>query len=117
MEGPSFGDWLTILIFVAGFAVSIVGGIWYLAEWMNREFSKNRGLIFDKIEELKDMFISKLEYHERHDDSRFSEIKDDLWAIKLRNAARDGMILNREFVLDQENKTNIRRASSKKTVG
>lgn len=32
--------------------------------------------------------IEKLEYHEAHDDKRFSQITDAMWTLRLENAQR-----------------------------
>lgn len=50
------------------------------------QFLSLRNLIF----KVKDDIIGKLEYHERHDDQRFQEIRNDVWEIRVRNAALDG---------------------------
>lgn len=38
--------------------------------------------------------LDKLEYHERHDDIRFSQLHDSIWDMKVRNAAIKGIIAN-----------------------
>lgn len=43
------------------------------------------------ISKVKDEILAKLEYHERHDDSRFANIRNDITDIRVRNAARDGV--------------------------
>ena len=58
--------------------------------WLNGQFSSLRRLVFEKTEQIKDALITKLEYHEKHDDARFQGISNDLWDIRVRNAARDG---------------------------
>ena len=41
--------------------------------------------------------IEKLEYHEQHDDKRFSEITNGLWEIRLNQAVKLGMLQNTEL--------------------
>ena len=60
--------------------------MWGLAWWLSGHFSDLRGLIYETINKTELAILSKLEYHERHDDSRFDDIKRDLWDVKLRQA-------------------------------
>lgn len=71
---------------VATIVVAISGSVWSLAWWLNGHFNSLRK---DFASIAKDI-ISKLEYHERHDDTRFSQIRDDIWAIRVFNASVDG---------------------------
>lgn len=66
----------------------IVGAVW----WLSAQFSFLRNMIYTKAEELRLQLTSKFEYHEKHDDERFGNISNDLWAIRMRNAARDGVM-------------------------
>lgn len=52
------------------------------------QFLSLRTLIF----KMKDDILDKLEYHERHDDTRFAQMNNDLWGLRLRNAALDKSI-------------------------
>lgn len=54
------------------------------------QFLSLRTLIY----KMKDDILNKLEYHERHDDARFSQMNNDLWTLRLRNAALDKSINN-----------------------
>lgn len=65
---------------------SIVGVVWYMRSWLEKQFHNLKLMIFEKLEELDE----KLQYHERHDDQRFHDISNDIWAIKVRNATIDG---------------------------
>lgn len=56
----------------------------YLARMLNG--------LYDKMDKTQDAIIAKLEYHEQHDDTRFANIDKELWAIKVRNASKDGYI-------------------------
>lgn len=70
----------------------IVTFVWYANSWLNRQFSETKKLIFDKLEEMKASILDKMDYHERHDDQRFHDMSNDIWAIKIRNAAIDGRV-------------------------
>lgn len=74
---------------------------WQVFSKVKDELSKTKEMIFKKLEEVTEKIMNKLEYHERHDDQRFHDIadnmnkrfnatSDDIWAIKVRNAAIDG---------------------------
>lgn len=38
--------------------------------------------------------VDKLEYHERHDDDRFGQIRNDLAELRIRNASKDALMTN-----------------------
>lgn len=78
MLNLSPADWIAIL----GVYITILGSVWTLGQYINGRFTK----IFDKIDSVKDQILMKLEYHERHDDKRFSEIREDIWETRLRIA-------------------------------
>lgn len=65
---------------------AIGGSVWSLAWWLNGHFNNLRKDFTSLAKEI----VEKLEYHERHDDQRFSQIRDDIWDIRVRNAAFDG---------------------------
>lgn len=69
---------------------TILGAVSGLAWFIFSQFSAVKKLVYDKFEDLQKTFITKLEYHERHDDQRFNAIQNDLWSIRVRNAAVDG---------------------------
>lgn len=82
---------LTVLIGIVTTMISTaVGTIVTLTWWLAKQFTTLRTLILDKTGETAKLITDKLEYHEHHDDERFSNVYNDLWAIKLRNAAKDG---------------------------
>lgn len=69
------------------------------AVWMNNQFNKIKDLLFHqidkqntKIDALEKSLIEKIEYHERHDDKRFEDVRNSLWEIRLRNAAVEGIV-------------------------
>ncbi len=51
----------------------------------------------ETADQLEKNFLEKLEYHERHDDKRFSDIVNSLWELRLRNAAIEGITTVREI--------------------
>lgn len=75
-----------------GIIVTIAGSVWSLAWWLSGHFEKIRKEIVMLGKEL----VDKLEYHERHDDTRFSQIRDDITDIRVRNAASDALLVLRE---------------------
>lgn len=70
----------------------IAGGgiIWALSG----QFTKTRELVDQKIDKLETTLVNKMEYHERHDDSRFTEVKNDVWQLRLEAAAKKAMLRN-----------------------
>ena len=77
-------DWNLVSAVCAVF-VAVIGCTWALQASMNRQFSATRTLVYSEVNRL----LAKLEYHEEHDDKRFTEMKNDLWLIRLRAAAKD----------------------------
>lgn len=86
-------DWLTILGFVAGIMGTVAVFSWGASQYLSKQFSATRNLIDQKIEKLEVNLVNKLEYHEKHDDRRFDSMHNDIWEIRVRNAARDGSTL------------------------
>lgn len=76
----------------AGLLLTIAGSVWSLAWWLSGQFSHIRNAMYTGIKEVEKTILAKLEYHERHDDSRFGQIRDDIWDIRVRNAAADGTL-------------------------
>lgn len=73
--------------FLATVVVAIGTTVWSLAWWLSGQFSSIRSLLFEQIEKAQANIVSKLEYHEKHDDSRFDDLKRDIWEVKLRAAS------------------------------
>lgn len=71
----------------------ILGAVWGHSLWLSKQFASLRELIYHKVDQLENNFIQKLEYHERHDDNRFSDLQNDIWEMRLRNAAAKGIIV------------------------
>lgn len=76
------------IIAIVGLFCTIFAAVWSLAWWLNGHFNNIRKDVYALGKEILD----KLEYHERHDDQRFSQIRDDIWDIRVRNAAADGIL-------------------------
>lgn len=71
-----------------GLIASVAASVWSLAWWLNGHFNTIRKDVVALGKEILD----KLEYHERHDDTRFAQVREDIWDIRIRNAAADGLI-------------------------
>jgi hypothetical protein len=81
---------------VIGLVASLVVTTATTVLYINNSFSKNRQLLYQSIDKLGNAIISKLEYHEKHDDERFGNLakvdqqtSDRIWHIELRNAGKD----------------------------
>lgn len=94
-------DGYTVFIELAALFLTIFGAVWSLAWWLSGQFTAMRNLIYSQIEKLETHFTNKLEYHERHDDARFQNISNELWEIKVRNAALKGMLHEHEPLLNK----------------
>lgn len=68
---------------------------WSAAWFLFRQQSALKSLIYTKFDEVKNVFIDKLEYHERHDDQRFDNVRKDLQAIQLQVAINSKNELSR----------------------
>ena len=86
-------EWTTITSTVGAVIFGAVGWSVWAAWWLSKQFSQTRSLIWTKGEELQKHLEAKLEYHELHDDQRFLAVSNDLWALRVRNAERDGVNL------------------------
>lgn len=87
-------DW-SLVLSLLGFLSVIVGVVWGHSLWLQKQFDSLKELIYAKVNTLEDNLMSKLEYHEKHDDKRFLDLYNRLWEMRLRNAAIDGMILDK----------------------
>lgn len=78
-------------VILVGLAVGVfVGGtVWALAWWLSGQFSEVRNLVYQQMSHVQHSILSKLEYHEKHDDQRFGQLREDLGEIRIRNAAKD----------------------------
>jgi hypothetical protein len=89
---------VNLLVVVAGLFLTVFGAVWSLAWWLSGQFTAIRNLVYTTAEKTRDTILTKLEYHEKHDDTRFNGIHDriknlgdDIWDIRVRNASRDHM--------------------------
>lgn len=81
-------------------AIFVGGSVWGLAWWLSGQFSSLRQLVYESIHKTETAILAKLEYHEKHDDARFEDVKRDIWEVKLRQANNTANIrdLEREVV-------------------
>lgn len=84
-------DVVNLIIVALPTLVTSVSITWLLAWWLSGKFSDQKSYFYVKFEELKRTFEDKLEYHEKHDDQRFQTLNNELWMIRVRNAAREGV--------------------------
>lgn len=73
---------------------TIISAVWGHAIWLSTRFSSIQKEIDYKFEKILTTLTSKMEYHERHDDRRFSQISDSLWEIRLQSAIQSGTRIN-----------------------
>lgn len=93
----SFSNEVLFLLTLIATAISTV-------LWINKQFSNLRTFVYDKMDKLEEAILTKLEYHERHDDRRFSDISNDIWEIRVRNAAIDGTTIRSKLEKLEESK-------------
>lgn len=87
--------------YIVGLFITIFTAVWSLAWWLSGQFTDIRNLIYSQVEKINSTLSQKLDYHEKHDDTRFASmdlrlasIRDDIWDIRVRNAAVKGVIVN-----------------------
>lgn len=73
-------------------AIFVGGSVWGLAWWLSGQFSTIRYLVYETINKTEAVILAKLEYHEKHDDTRFDDIKRDIWEVKIRQATNTSNI-------------------------
>lgn len=84
----SMSDWLTLIAILSSAFMGSIGGVWGLAWWMQKKFDSTKNLIYTKIE----LVLDKFEEHEELDAKRFQDIRDEVWLMRVRAAARDGIV-------------------------
>jgi hypothetical protein len=94
-------EMLTGLTFLCGLAIAG----WSFAIWLTKQFDNLKNSVFNKVDQSITLLLSKLEYHERHDDQRFNTISNDLWTLRLRNAAMDGKTMEAQEIADTKRNT------------
>ena len=72
---------------------TIISSVGSLAWFLHGQIASLKDYVNTQVEKVKQTFIEKLEYHERHDDKRISDLVDDIWELRLRYAAVEGLIL------------------------
>lgn len=71
----------------------LAGAIWAFAWFLSNKFNSMMSKFYDKIDSVAALILDKLEYHERHDDDRFSDIFKDISDLRIRNATADALLL------------------------
>jgi len=80
-------DW-NVIVTGLTLLLAILGAQWKLYSSIDVKFSEVKKVVY----QIKEDVLHKLEYHERHDDQRFAEMNDNIWMLRVRNAAKDGLI-------------------------
>ncbi len=83
----TFAEWLTIIGMMWSVLAAACVGTFAILKWFSKRFAS----IEAKIEEVEEKIIDKLEYHEKYDDQRFASMSNDIWSLRVRGAARDGL--------------------------
>jgi len=78
-------------VILVGLAVGVfVGGtVWALAWWLSGQFLEIRSFVYQQMSRVEVNILDKLEYHEKHDDSRFEDLNKELWDVKIRLASKN----------------------------
>ena len=84
---PELSLLVTVILAVAGI-------VWTFAWWLSNKFNSMMATFYNKIDSVGAVILDKLEYHEKHDDKRFQQVSNDIWDIRVRNAARDKSFSN-----------------------
>lgn len=79
-------DWMAIF----GTIFLVMGSVWGIGRWLDARFYSTQNMLLTKMERMQEVILGKLDYHEKHDDQRFSAVNNDLWELRVRNAATDG---------------------------
>ena len=62
---------------------TVAGVVWTAAWFLFRQQNSLRDLVYAKFDEVKNVVLDKLEYHERHDDQRFDNVRKDLQLVQI----------------------------------
>jgi hypothetical protein len=76
MQSPVTWQFLSLL---GGGIFTVIGTTAFLTVWITQQFSVNRAV-----------FYRLLSLHNKEDDDRFAELKEDIWSLHIRNARKDG---------------------------
>lgn len=74
------------VIALAALIATILGAVWTQGIWISKQFAVLKDFVNTKV----DIVMDKLEYHEKHDDSRFNDISNRIWTLRLENAQDKG---------------------------
>lgn len=97
---PGLSDWLTVVSMFSALVVFLITTGLYSSWWMSKQFHELRTLIYEAIHKTELTIVNKLEYHEKNDDNRFEQLRNEIWDIRLRNASKDKVmdnIINRQL--------------------
>lgn len=88
---------------VIALCVTVIGAVWGHAIWLSSKFTGVYKYVDEKFSNMERAITDKLEYHERHDDTRFSELTNSMWEIRLQQAIRNGSIVAKDQKRDKTN--------------
>lgn len=91
-----------VVLVAISVGVFVGGTVWALAWWLSGQFSEIRAVMYQQIHEVQENILDKLEYHEKHDDSRFDTLGKDIWDIKIRLASKNVRIAEVEKLLNKD---------------
>lgn len=97
-----FNENINIFLSITGLFLTVFAAVWSLAWWLSGHFTEIRRLVYETSEKTRAVLLEKLEYHERHDDTRFASIRSDISDIRVRNAASDALLVLREKALESK---------------
>lgn len=72
-----------------------------MAWWLSGQFSQVRAFVYEQMNRVESNILGKLEYHEKHDDSRFDGLGKEIWDIKVRLASKNIRLQEIEKQLDK----------------
>lgn len=80
-----FGDLPSLLTMIS----SVIVGVWTLAWFMSKKFQDVSALVYRKVDEID----KNIQSHEQQDIQRFSSLSDGIWDLRVRMAAKEGMVI------------------------
>lgn len=83
-------DWGAIATIV-GIIIAVVGAAFAQSQRIDRQFSNTREFVSKRVDDVKEYFTQKLDYHERHDDQRFANINDNIWSLRVDHATQTAL--------------------------
>lgn len=76
---------------------ALLMSVWGLRGWFSNQFLK----IYERMDKLETNVLTKLEYHEKHDDERFSQITTQMWEMRLASALNKNETLKKENLISR----------------